>query len=130
MFPVGGPGVLAGAGGLTALVEVDSRIGLVVTGGAVVAGVDVEEWRGRGATLLQDTASARPATVAVPGRLMVELADDERLEATVGSAVRTVVLLFGAPDAAPLGDRVLVTRDTSASTAKAALEVSLVSYFG
>lgn len=135
MFPAGGLGLLAGAVSLTPLFEGDSRLGLLLTGGGVVDGAAVEQWvgRGSGGDLLQDTAGNRPVTDddLAPGRFMIAFADGDHLTATLTADPLTLTVVFDADATVPLGDRVLITRDTSSgATSKAAFEVALVAYFG
>lgn len=107
----------------------DSRQGLAVSSGLVTAWAARD---GSGTPAPPDAAQAPSADEdTAPGRILLAFGGEDRLElASPTGAPATLLLVFDASDAVPLGDRVLLTRDTSASTTKAAFEVSLISYFG
>ena len=119
--------------GVEALWAADSRSGLGISSGEgeVIDGATVDTWVPYDGATAAFVAGADPVLdeLAGAGRFLIVFDDDARLVASLSGDVATAMLVVDAPAVPMVAERVLLTRDTSASTSKAAFEVTLTMVF-
>lgn len=105
-------------------VDVGSGYGVSIDDGDAIE--EVRNLVSGAATLTQATAGDRPSVdrATVPGALLVETVNDDHMVAPVATQLLTIAIAFR--DDGSSSARVLLARDTSETTDKPAIEISLI----
>ncbi len=129
MLPAASAVCAAGSGVEANLnLRVDSRQGLDIAGGIPVDGDALSGWDNRAPgepDLSATDPTLQPTVRIVSGLTMIEFAGLRHLAGSAGTADVFSVIVVDVP-ASLTGERVLVTRDTSATTTKPAYSLSIL----